>query len=210
MRKLVQVEADALPDRPVSPEVVSHGIGVESGGVSLENKQPHAPASKQYTPNETDTAIKTARPAADESADRRFVWLKDAESSFNPNLDPMRLSTAPPDSAEMPVNDLQRGDLASARHAYSPIHAIAKYPYKYCKSDKKLMQTIASASFDGQKVFKREWDLYALPDTTCFHHTHLYQLLRLGHRRGQTPHTRPREPAPDFDRGDQRSPRAQA
>jgi hypothetical protein len=159
MRKLVQVEADALPDRLGSPEVVSHGIGVESGGVSLENTQPDALASKQHTPNKTDTAIKTPRPAADESADRRFVWVKDAESSFNPNLDLMRLSTAPPHSAEIPVNDLQRGDLASARHGYSPIHAIAKYPYKYCKSDKKLMQAIASAFFDDKKVFKREWDL---------------------------------------------------
>jgi hypothetical protein len=124
MRKLVQVEADALPDRPASPEVVSNSTDDESGGVSLESTQADVPASK----HDTDTATKGPRPAADESADRRYVWVKDAESSFNPNLDSMRLSTAPPDTAELPVTDLQQGDLAPAHHSYCPLKAIAKYP----------------------------------------------------------------------------------
>jgi hypothetical protein len=156
MRKLVQVDADALPDRSASPEVVSHGTDKESGGVSLENTQP---ASKQDTSNDTDTATKGPGPAADESADRRYVWVKDAKSSFNPNLDSMRLSTAPPDSAELPATDIQRGDLASALHGYSPLRAVAKYPYKYCKSDRTIMQDIASDFFDNEKIWNREWDL---------------------------------------------------
>jgi hypothetical protein len=156
MRKLVQVEADALPDRPASPEVVSHGADEESGSVSLENTQP---ASKKDTSNDTNTATKGLRPAANEGADRRYIWVKDAASSFNPNLDSMQLSTAPPDTAELPVTDLQRGDLASARHGYSPLKGVAKYPYKYCKSDRTVMQDIASTFFDNERIWNREWDL---------------------------------------------------
>jgi hypothetical protein len=129
MRKLVQVEADAISDRPASPEVVSHGTDSGSGGVSLENAQPEIPASKQGTSNETDTAIKGPRLATGENEERRFIWRKDAESSYNPGgLDSMRLSTAPPDTAGLAVTDLQRGDLVSARHGYSPINAIGKTP----------------------------------------------------------------------------------
>jgi hypothetical protein len=160
MRKLVQVDAAALPDRPASPEVASHGTDLESGGVSLKNVQPDVLASKQDTSNETDTATKVPRSATCENEERRFTWRKDAESSYNlAGLDSMRLPTASPDAAGLPASDLQRGDMASARHGYSPLNAIAKYPYKYCKSDRDLMQKIASTFFDDKKIWKREWDL---------------------------------------------------
>jgi hypothetical protein len=61
------------------------------------------------------------------------------------------------DAAWLPVSDLQRGDLASPRHHFTPIQALAKYPYKYC--NKIHMQDIASAFFDQGKFWQREWDL---------------------------------------------------
>jgi hypothetical protein len=134
LRNLAQPALVALPDRLIDDD--------ESGGVSLQ--APDMLDSKQGVSNETH---------AIDTPERRFVWLKDAASSFNPNLDAMRISTA----AELPATDLQRGDLTPARHHYTPIQALAKYPYKYC--NKSLMQDIASAFFDQGKFWNREWDL---------------------------------------------------
>ena len=148
LQRFVQVDLDTLPDRPSSPRRESkpepepnHANSNSSGGVSLRDIPPDSPV---------------------ENTERRFVWIKDAYSSFNPNLDPMRPSTAQApaprtDAAGLPVSDLQRGDLASPRHHFTPIQALAKYPYKYC--NKIHMQDIASAFFDQGKFWHREWDL---------------------------------------------------
>ncbi|KAF7678880.1 hypothetical protein GT037_002628 [Alternaria burnsii] len=171
LQRFVQVDLDTLPDRPTSPRRESkpepepnHANSNSSGGVSLRNMPPDSPASKQISPNWTVAAIKTP---PTENTERRFVWIKDAYSSFNPNLDSMRPATsqAPAprtDAAGLPVSDLQRGDLASPRHHFTPIQALAKYPYKYC--NKIHMQDIASAFFDQGKFWQREWDLYYIWD----------------------------------------------
>ena len=166
LQRFVQVDLDTLPDRPSSPRRESnpepepnHANSNSSGGASLRNIPPDSPASKQTSPNQTIAAIKTP---PIENTERRFVWIKDTYSSFNPNLDSMRPSTAQApapltDAAGLPVSDLQRGDLASPRHHFTPIQALAKYPYKYC--NKIHMQDIASAFFDQGKFWEREWDL---------------------------------------------------
>ncbi|KAG9194977.1 hypothetical protein G6011_00097 [Alternaria panax] len=169
LRRFVQADLDALSDRPVSPQPEpkpepepDHASSNSSGGVSLENTPPNAPASKQTSPNETDGAIKTP---PTENPERRCIWVKDVDSSFNPNIDSMRLSTAPvprTGAACLPVIDLQLGDLASPRHHFTPIQALARYPYKYC--NKSQMQDIASAFFDQGKFWLRKWDLYYIWD----------------------------------------------
>lgn len=168
LRRFVQTDVDAIPDRPVSsqsepnpePKPDHASYNDSTGGVSLENTPSNPPASKQIPASNVDTLTKT--PPAVENTERRFVWVKDADSSFNPNLDSMRLSTATApaprtDAAGLPVTDLQRGDLASPRHHFTAIQALSKYPYKYC--DKSHMQDIASAFFDQGKFWQREWDL---------------------------------------------------
>ncbi|KAI4706462.1 hypothetical protein J4E89_008880 [Alternaria sp. Ai002NY15] len=173
LRRFVQTDLDALPDRPVSPQPEPNpepkpdhaSYDNSTGGVLLENAPPNAPASKQDSTSKIDTSIKA--PPAVENTERRYVWVKDADSSFNPNLDSMRLSTASApapgtDAAGLPATDLQRGDLASPRHHFTPIQALSKYPYKYC--DKSHMQDIASAFFDQGKFWQREWDLYYVWD----------------------------------------------
>jgi len=168
LRRFVQTDLDALPDRPVSPQPEPNpepkpdhaSYDNSTGGVSLENAPPNAPASKQTSTSKIDTSIKT--PPAVENTERRYVWVKDADSSFNPNLDSMRVSNASvqaprTDAAGLPATDLQRGDLASPRHHFTPIQALSKFPYKYC--DKSHMQNIASAFFDQGKFWQREWDL---------------------------------------------------
>ncbi|OAG14201.1 hypothetical protein CC77DRAFT_1035830 [Alternaria alternata] len=171
LQRFVQVDLDALPDRPISPRRESkpepepnHANSNSSGGVSLRNMPPDSPASKQTSQNRPVAAIKTP---PTENTERRFVWIKDADSSFNPTLDSMRPSTAQApaprtDAAGLPVSNLQRGDLASPRHHFTPIQALAKYPYKYC--NKIHMQDIASAFFDQGKFWQREWDLYYIWD----------------------------------------------
>ncbi|KAI4944280.1 hypothetical protein J4E91_008837 [Alternaria rosae] len=173
LRRFVQTDVDAIPDRPVSPQSEPNpepkpdhaSYNDSTGGVSLENTPPNPPASKQIPASNVDTRIKT--PPDVENTERRFVWVKDADSSFNPNLDSMRLSTATApaprtDAAGLPVTDLQRGDLVSPRHHFTAIQALSKYPYKYC--DKSHMQDIASAFFDQGKFWQREWDLYYVWD----------------------------------------------
>ncbi|KAI4645459.1 uncharacterized protein J4E78_009369 [Alternaria triticimaculans] len=173
LQRSVQTDLDALPDRPVSPQPEPNpepkpdhaSYNDSTGGVSLENAPPNAPASKQDSTSKIDTSIKT--PPAVENTERRYVWVKDADSSFNPNLDSMRLSTASAPApqtgaAGLPATDLQRGDIASPRHHFTPIQALSKYPYKYC--DKSHMQDIASAFFDQGKFWQREWDLYYVWD----------------------------------------------
>jgi hypothetical protein len=168
LRNFIQTDVDALPDRPVSPQPEpkpdpksDHASDNQStGGVSLEDAPLIPPASKQTSTIRIDSPIKTPPPV--ENTERRFVWVKDADSAFNPNLDSMRLSTAPvpvprTDAAALPVTDLLPGDLASPRHHFTPILALSKYPYKYC--NKSHMQDIASAFFDQGKFWQREWDL---------------------------------------------------
>ncbi|EFQ87279.1 hypothetical protein PTT_17296 [Pyrenophora teres f. teres 0-1] len=159
LRKLIEPDLGVLPNRPACPGPKSDSD--DDGGVLLEPTASHVPHSKPTAPNKADLTIK----APVENTDHRFVWVKDAESSFNPNLDSMRLTTAPypPSGAtKLPAIDLQRGDLASARNHYTPIQALAKYPYKYC--EKTHMQGIASAFFDQGKFWEREWDLYYVWD----------------------------------------------
>ena len=160
LRNLVQADVDALPDRAVSPEAAfesaSHDEG--SGGVSLNFDQSQTSTIKQTSPTETNSPVKEGCAAADveASAERRFVWVKDAESSFNPG--PLRQSVKPPKATtRLASTDLHRGDLTSARHHFTPIQALAKYPYKFCNKDH--MQDIASAFFDKGKFWEREWDL---------------------------------------------------
>ncbi|CAO2648654.1 Nn.00g079210.m01.CDS01 [Neocucurbitaria sp. VM-36] len=165
LRNLIQAEIDALPDRAVSLEAAFEFATPNegSGGLSPEVNQSQTSTIKQTLPIETNSPIKEGSTSADveASAERRFVWVKDAESSFNPG--PLRQSVKPPKTAtKLPVTDLHRGDLTSARHHFTPIQALAKYPYKFCNKDH--MQDIASAFFDKGKFWDREWDLYYVWD----------------------------------------------
>ena len=158
LRKLVQADVDALPDRNMSPQWGVTGDDDEAtGGVSLEPQQLQPPTGKQTSTNGADTYLKEAQSNNKENPERRFVWVKDAESSYNPKTASMRPATAPPPASALPVTDLQRGDLVSARHCFTPILALAKYPYKFCNQNH--MQEIASAFFDQGKFWQREWDL---------------------------------------------------
>ena len=157
LRKIVQADLAALPDRAVEP-IASDSDA--SGGVPLEplvetvNKQTAAdvvqPPTKPLTKKPSTELLNT---------DRRYVWLKDAESSYNPSaITKTALTASPPKStAKLPSSKLNRGDLAPATQHYAPIVALAKYPYKWC--DRTHSQDIASAFFDQGKFWAREWDL---------------------------------------------------
>lgn len=154
LRSILQPHLDALPDRTPTESILSHSDA--SGGVPLDladapSKQPPpAPLTPQPEPAPIPDNLNT---------DRRFVWLNDAHSSYNPAPMPNRVvSTQPPHApAPLPATNLHRGDLGSATHHYSPIVALSKYPYKWC--NKNLSQPIASTFFDQAKFWAREWDL---------------------------------------------------
>ncbi|KAH6642476.1 hypothetical protein C7974DRAFT_409031 [Boeremia exigua] len=153
LRKLTEADLNALPDRPPE-QIVSDSE--DSGGVALD---PDVPSKHHVAvPPQPDP-----KPAVDPSTDRRYVWLKDAESSYNPASVSKSATTAPPTlAAPLPATALKRGDLGSATQHYSPIVALSKYPYKWC--NKLHSQDIASAFFDQGKFWAREWDLYYVWD----------------------------------------------
>jgi hypothetical protein len=143
----------ALPDRVITPEPVVDNDDV-SGGVSL--LEPQAAAEDSSKQSEVALPTRPAPAPAAEITDRRFVLVKGAGSSYNTGT--MRSSAAPPkQTSKLSATNLQRGDLAAPHHHFTPIQALAKYPYRFC--DKSLSQDIASAFFDGGKFWDREWDL---------------------------------------------------
>ncbi|RMZ67255.1 qde-2-interacting [Pyrenophora seminiperda CCB06] len=161
LRKLIEQDLCVFPDlEPSSDTDPNTASDDDSGGVLLEPTTSRLPASEQTASKEADSSTK-APPA--ENIDRRFVWVNDAESHLNQSLNSMRPTTAPPPGTiKLPAVDFQRGDLAFAHNHYTPIQALAKYPYKYC--NKSHMQDIAAAFFDQGKFWDREWDLYYVWD----------------------------------------------
>ncbi|KAH7073775.1 hypothetical protein BKA63DRAFT_534163 [Paraphoma chrysanthemicola] len=133
-----------------------------SGGVSLEDPQPVIGEDSKQT--RVALPIRPAPPPAAQNTERRFVVVKGAASAYNPGA--MRTPTAslPKAPSQLPATDLQRGDLVATHHHFTPIKALAKYPYSFCDY-KARMQDIASAFFDQKKFWNREWDLFYVWDT---------------------------------------------
>ncbi|CBX96780.1 hypothetical protein LEMA_P099110.1 [Plenodomus lingam JN3] len=166
LRKLVQEDVHALPKK--SAPLVPGPASDEHGGLALEPEQSQAPwlpdSSKRVVA--TDEADCSAKPAvkptiSDDKPDRRFVWLQDAQSSYNPNSTSMPPASLP-QPTKISTTHLHRGDLVSPRYHFTPIQALAKYPYKFCSRD--TSQGIASAFFDQGKFWEREWELYYVWD----------------------------------------------
>lgn len=126
----------------------------ESGGVSLEVPTPPPVAPSKQPVVESPIKPTPVPPKSD--SDRQFMWLKDVPSAYKPSGMPPP-TVRPKASTNLPATDLQRGDLVSPRHHFTPVQALAKYPYKFC--NKSHMQDIASAFFDNGKFWEREWDL---------------------------------------------------
>lgn len=157
LRKLVQRDLDALPDRSLTDPIVSDSD--TSGGIALEAANvPFKHPEAVVQPQPASAPITT-----EQNTDRRFVLLKDADSSYHPKSVPNSTATPKP-TAPLPPNNLNRGDLGSATQHYSPIVALSRYPYKWY--NKTHSQDIASAFFDLDKFWAREWDLYV---PTSFH-----------------------------------------
>ncbi|KAF2128734.1 hypothetical protein P153DRAFT_403603 [Dothidotthia symphoricarpi CBS 119687] len=159
LRQLVQSDLGALPDRSPSPaEAFSDDDA--PGGVLLEPQLADMTSKQTALPSAAKATNQTTAP--DANVDRRFVWVQGAESSYNPSLMSHSSPPAKPAISKLPVTTLVRGHLASARHHFTPIQALAKYPYKFC--NKSHMQPISSAFFDQGKFWEREWDLYYIWD----------------------------------------------
>ncbi|OSS43500.1 hypothetical protein B5807_11871 [Epicoccum nigrum] len=160
LRHTVQADLEALPT--LTPEPILSDSD-SAGGVKLD---PLQTPGDQSAANTVRPGNIPSAPESEPNPDRRYVWLPDAESSYNPTAlpAPVRLTntvTSPP-STLLPCTDLNRGDLGSATKHYCPIVALSRYPYKWC--NKTHSQDIAAAFFDQGKFWTREWDLYYVWD----------------------------------------------
>lgn len=152
LRKIVQANLDALPDLAIEPIVsdsdASGGVALEPAADCCSKQTTAAPGGAQLEP--ITTALNT---------DRRYVWLENAESSYNPSSMTQYPTTITLSkrAVVLPSVNLHRGDLAPATQHFTPIQALARYPYKWC--NRLHSQDIASAFFDEGKFWTREWDL---------------------------------------------------
>ncbi|UPX18159.1 uncharacterized protein EKO05_0008469 [Ascochyta rabiei] len=154
LRKLTEADVDALPELAPDPTFDHSDV---SRRVEREPLIDGQPAADPIQPLPTPITVQP-------NTDRRYVWLKDANTSYNPvsMLKSPVNTAAPKPSAALPATDLNRGDLASSQLHFTPIQALAKYPYRFC--NRAYSQDIASAFFDQGKFWAREWDLYYLWD----------------------------------------------
>lgn len=161
VRKLVQADIDALPDRSDSQILETESIDYNevleyvllNPALSLT---PVTCLSKRSASMCADSNRKDTQVVPRANSERRYIWVKGAESTYNPELIKSPIGPTRPVVKSEPVH-LQRGDLASPHHHFTPIKALARYPYKFC--DRTCMQQITSVYFDQGKFWEREWDL---------------------------------------------------
>jgi hypothetical protein len=143
LRTLIRSDIETLPDKPVETGPEETVSDAEDGGVSLYPPidPPHVSSeSKQVESNPVPSQpLPTATQA---NTDRQFVWAQGQQSSYNLGLTP-KLSSLP--SVKLPPSALSRGDLVSISEQFTPIGALAKYPYNFV--NRNLMQDIASVFF---------------------------------------------------------------
>ncbi|KAF2464640.1 uncharacterized protein BDR25DRAFT_95977 [Lindgomyces ingoldianus] len=182
LRELVSSDLQALPDKfvendhgPVSDDDTTGGVSLSLSGGPPPYKQseptrrvsqPGRPeltqqVSTTQSSGNTQGTSTSSIPSVPHLAnpERQFVWMQDQASSWNLGSQPNLSSFA---TTKLPAPRLQKGTLASARQEYTPIFALAKYPYKFC--NKNFKQDIATHFFDAGKFWAREWDLYYVWD----------------------------------------------
>lgn len=144
LQKLVQADINALPDRSVAqppPQIPASNAADSRGGVALQPEQTDAPPRPHHS--------KPTRP---------YHAVRAPNSPLpHPPKNPAMSPPCPPKPTALPPASLQRDQLASARHHFSPIKGLSKYPYRYF--EKPIAQDMASAFFDKNKFWEREWDL---------------------------------------------------
>lgn len=77
-----------------------------------------------------------------------------------PMTEPIRPVFTPKASTSVDVNpvaNLRQGEPAPTGGSFCPLLAVTKFPYRFVGSQYK--QPIASAFFDGEKIWNREWGL---------------------------------------------------
>ncbi|KAH8716877.1 hypothetical protein GQ44DRAFT_624633 [Phaeosphaeriaceae sp. PMI808] len=153
LRKFVQADVNALPDRTVPRRPAAETDLDDSGGVSIGITEP----SKHSTVNNLKPpSIITPIEISTESP---YVSVKESASSHNTRTTQLSMTT-PNAATPLAATDLQQGEAVSG--CFTPFRAVSKYPYNFCK--KSVSKDIASAFFDQGKFWKREWDLYYIWD----------------------------------------------
>lgn len=154
LRKLVQADVDALPDRPITLQSDPVFSSDSDGGVALDSP---LPIGKQNSANDTDQNRASLEFVTQNVTNLHVAQVREAASSPNPHESSHRTAANLPAADPLLATNLRSGDLTHPNHRYTSIQALAKYPYKFC--DKNHMQDIASAFFDAGKFWNRQWDL---------------------------------------------------
>lgn len=159
LRKLVEPDLQALPERAASPELSDDDTG---GGISLDTTasnvvelQADEQEQEQEQKKAEPKACFTAVPTKLEEAPEKLFLLKEGATSLHNVSAASEISKFP--SAALPPLHLSKGELSPAGQQFTPITAFSKYPYKFCNLSNS--QAIASAFFDAGKFWDREWDL---------------------------------------------------
>jgi hypothetical protein len=129
LHTLIRSDIDALPDRPVEAEPEETVSDTEDGGISLDPSAEPPRTSLESNQLESTSVTAQAFPTAHEANnDRQFGWMQGQQSSYNMKFDP-KLSALP--TVKLPPCTHSLGDLVSVSEQFTPIGALAKYPYNF-------------------------------------------------------------------------------
>jgi len=147
-----------LPDRPelMTPSDVPDSSDHEAAASGEPPLVPTVqPSDNTGADNLDPSHVTTPPPAARLSPTTRHTAPPSPPSAIDQApLSPVQSSSS---SDSLPPPDQRVGDLAPKDAQFTPILALAKYPYKFVS--KNYSQAIASAFFDGGKFWARDWDL---------------------------------------------------
>ncbi|GIZ39297.1 hypothetical protein CKM354_000268500 [Cercospora kikuchii] len=137
-----------------------------------EKEEPEPPSSIWDTDYQTEEYLNAPRAPGVTEELVRFNY-ESRPRPFCSGASPGQ-SSGPPSralSADVKVPfDVKKGERLPAGTALSPFIAVTKYCYKYVP--KQWSQTLATAFFDQDKIYDREWDIYYI--TTHSHGLHTF------------------------------------
>ncbi|MCJ1307140.1 hypothetical protein MMC25_000786 [Agyrium rufum] len=132
---------------------------------SQVNDEPEPPKPETSAPKATEVPPPCSEPP-NTAISRVLASLVDGSE---PNTEtPVRDFTRSKPPFSMNDKDIIGGDdearkvgqLSSAGRSFCPIHAVAKYPYRFLSQTPTAMELVSQAGFAGGKFWEREWSIY--------------------------------------------------
>ena len=127
-----------------------------------QNTSDTLPPVKDYLQTVEDFIAANPLPAFKGQTSRSKSTAPDARNTTahsHPNLQVPSIGSRDGNEASVSITKLDDrfGEAAPIGLSFAPLLAVAKFPYKFVA--KRFLQPVATAFFDQEKIWAREWDL---------------------------------------------------